>query len=329
LTAILLLLALASPPKRTWALLTDPRTPYLLRMEEARAAVRTMPLDQLPRIRAAMVETQGNWGWRDPDRPMIVPRRPVVVLGHLYRYPARLGEYPRTPAEEMSAPWPWQAHKAFENLWYGIVRTRDAGELYEYARGLPCGTRDEVEYFTRVSANVAEQRLALVPDDIIGAWRNLLRRRAITAQEISFSGGLNLVDRDSWLAAHILLLEAAKQDMIYSAAFHMGKLVRRGGYGTLPSPLPQTLLLEIGRRATTNPKIAKYERATAGLWSAGLMGDKIAPYEDTLLPEKVDSVIARFTEWFAAHEKELERGAAAESFELEKASDRYVSRQCR
>jgi hypothetical protein len=265
---------------------------------------------------------------------MMPEDRTVTVVGQVYEYPLKPFPYPNTFAERQKAPWPWQMALAMDNLWWEMVRGGDAGLLYDYARELPCSAADDARFFAKLTAAVAEHRREVPPRDIVGAWRNLIRRGLAEAQPFMYSAGLREDTDDSWWAAHLLLLEEARRDLIYQSGFWSNSLRKRyrsnqGSYTEVEGRVPRTLAYELARRAARNDKIRDYERAVAGAAAASMFGETIFPYEDTLIDERRPAAVARVVKWFDAREADLRAGAEAEAPALAAAEERFASALCR
>jgi len=315
-----------SSPERAWNFITAPESAYAERLAVAREAATKFPLAALvPRY----FETSGVTAERYPEeRPNGVHSyevradvTPVIDLApHVVS--SRSTGRPLTFAERARQPWQQQVSDAAAAYWQTLQRTRTADDWYAYARTLPCRSRVDVARFRQV-VRAGAIHADVPPDDIAGAWRNLIRRSGAEVEWSADDVFRNPRGREAMAA--LLLLELVKRDHVYEAAFYTGYMTG------IPAaePLRDAVAYEAGRRILANSEIRSYERATGGFLLAKMYGDMLAPYDDTLFEAKHAALIAAFTRWFAAHEETLAARARLAAPAIAAAEARYTSELCK
>lgn len=313
-----------SSPERAWNFITAPEPAYAERLAVAREAATAFPLAALlPRY----FETSGVTAERYPDEALDgvdvhAIHADVTAVIDLAPHVVSSRDRPLTFAERARQPWQQQVSDAAAAYWQTLQRTRPADDWYAYARTLPCRSRVDVARFRQV-VRAAASHAGVPPDDIAGAWRNLIRRSGAEVESSADDVFRNPRGREAMAA--LLLLELVKRDHVYEAAFYTGYMTG------IPAaePLRDAVAYEAGRRILANTAIRSYERATGGFLLAKMYGDMLAPYDDTLFEAKHAALIAAFTRWFAAHEETLAARARLAAPAIAAAEARYTSELCK
>ncbi|MBV8516497.1 MAG: hypothetical protein JO197_03745 [Acidobacteria bacterium] len=316
-----------SSTERAWNFITAPESGYAERLAVARKAALALPLSYLPRYFAARDATNGRWYVQMPPESAFAtvyipqPHGTIEVLGHLFQVPEKLIPFPRTFEERARTPWPWQVSRALAEYWQELVRHRPADELFAYARTMPCRSDEEQRRFLDITY-LSLVFPAVAPDDIEGAWRNIVRRQEGGAA-ILVNGAIPAQGREMLVA--LVALELARQDKVSTAAFHLKTLVS----DVDDADVRDFLAYEIGRRIVANRAISLDERADAGFMVAWTYDDKLIPLEKRYSKELYPALIAAFTQWFAAHEETLAARARLAAPAIAAAEARYTSELCK
>ena len=320
-------------PAALWDFLTSPTTPYLDRRAAAVQAQDVFPVSFLPKLMAALgelreEETKDHWGLRSHPisaiawdarrfRPPASHER--TVLGHRWVTPEAMSDYPLTPEEEAKAPWPWQIHRALDDLLSVLRRHANRREWLDAALTMPCSTDQEAALFVEATQGQWSSTA------VLGAWRNIALHPNFPTAAVLVTNDLGRASH----AGHVILLDMLREnphrDARHRAAWEVFRLRERS------QPLPATAVLLLSRMALDTASGDPWTRLYVYAFSAARTLDQppIDPNQrlDPNSP-RVLELLAEFDKWFQANRQNLEHLAAQESKKLDQLRTELTTSRC-
>lgn len=338
-------------PSALLQFILSPDTPHAAR--QAAVALRgrdSLPPELLPRILAIRAELAAeqrlhNWGMKlHPlesrpragnlhDDPPSQAGEVRTVLGHAWRVPQSWVEYPLTPEQESSAPWPWQVQRAIDGL-YGAMApsthepgTAPADEQDRWLAAcltLPLETDDQAWEFVVASGNAGWTRVSWpVAVRVLAHWRaialNPRMPRGATAVGQEFVQLMRITkDPDLLKLGEVIatdIIRGAQEGPGRQVAMSLKELARTTpGRGIDPGI---TAILAAAEAAVTSDKTGTVNRLYAFAYSVAE-----AVEDPALVPLRANGGVqagsaeaatlsGAFEHWFADHRRDLVRRADA------------------
>jgi len=343
------LAAALQDPERLWAFLLAPETPYLERRAAGVQGRKSFPIARLDRLMSALgqlrtEERRSHWGLEAHPLAGVpfLPSPPaatgeVTVLGHPWRAPERLADYPLTWEEEAAAPWPWQVEVTLERLLDDLVPTGNVAGHTSAAYGeawlaacltLPWSTDEEALLFVEASRDSTH----LKTPAILARWRSIALDARFPEAAARVAGELGEATRlwdapESQSIGQVLTLDILERSphvaARHNAAYGLHFLSQRVHEGKdVPMPPPASAILA-SLRAALDPRNGDVwtRLYVYGFGALGAMATPPFRANPTMDPNGPEPR-ARMNElaaWFRTNEPRLAAEAAREKPQLDEA----------